>query len=84
MTHPQVGKRWNTDLISSNKELSGGWEMVKISISKEIIGSGTMVSCVRVICNLYYQGAKGHNIYMYRCGEYAGNPSYKWKKIHNT
>jgi hypothetical protein len=31
------------------------------------------------ICK-YYQEAKAHNIYMYRCEEYAGNPSYKRRK----
>jgi hypothetical protein len=29
------------------------------------------------ISNLYSQEAKGQYIYMYRYGEYAGNPSYK-------
>jgi hypothetical protein len=31
------------------------------------------------ISNLYSQEAKGQYIYMYMCGEYAGNPSYKWE-----
>jgi hypothetical protein len=30
------------------------------------------------IRNLFSQEAKGQYIYMYRYGEYAGNPSYKW------
>jgi hypothetical protein len=46
---------------------------------KKNLCSDTMLG----ISNLYFQEAKGQYIYMYRCEEYAGNPSYKWG-IHNT
>jgi hypothetical protein len=39
------------------------------------LGSDTMLG----ISNLYSQEAKDQYIYIYRCGEYAGNPSYKQK-----
>jgi hypothetical protein len=55
------------------KKLDRNQARVARAGERQNLGSDTMLG----ISNLYSQEAKGQYIYMYRCGEYAENPSYK-------